>query len=89
MTEPLTVFDYAYLILTTNCVIKKSQLSIECYEKYKSNTIKMGNPQKAKNPPIRPARPLNVNTVAPNKVSKRGKGGSHKNRLGNICYDTF
>ena len=48
---------------------------------YDNGIIELGDDTKVDLPPLTPSRPLNVKTLPPRQMPKRGKGGSLKNRI--------
>ena len=84
MTEIITcktVFEFGVKILNTCSSEDKAQLTLECNKLYNDGKISMGNPQNIPKLPDIPARPKNIKLINPKKVSKRGGGGTLKNRI--------
>eukprot|EP01083_Nonionella_stella_P021309 59113_1 len=76
-----TVFEYGLLALNTHCSDLKAALTLEAKALYDKGIIPLGDPTKIDLPPETPARPLNIETLPPSMMPKRGKGGTLKNRI--------
>eukprot|EP01084_Bolivina_argentea_P120409 213421_1 len=76
-----SIFEYGILVLNTCNSDLKSLLTLEAKQLYDNGKIPMGDPSKVDLPPDTPSRPLNVTTLPPSQMPKRGKAGTLKNRI--------
>jgi uncharacterized ferritin-like protein (DUF455 family) len=87
MTEPTSLHDYGLLVLSTNDTHEKALLTQRAFKLFEEKAIPYRSTDR-KDPPERPARPLNVTIVAPKNAPKRG-GGSLQNRIAllhSLCH---
>ena len=81
---PDNLCDFGYKVLTTNDTIEKAILTQQAFKAWNSGQITKitatSNRKERIEPPLIPARPKNLQTVAPKDVPKRG-AGSVQNRV--------
>lgn len=73
VTKCETLFDYAMAVLQTHDTVTKCELTFEAKKRFDAGELPIGDQKTAPIPPTRPARPLNLTTVAPQGVQQKLK----------------